>query len=770
MTSVLAPGPRRRGSHRLPRALQWVAVVAAIAVIATLLILMSRGRQPAATLKVGGLSTGDIETVVGTGANASSGDGGPAVSAGVVHPAGLAYDRNQNLIIVDSSDDQIRMLGGSTGTFYGEITTVGSIYTIAGDGIRGSGGYGHAAIRAKLALSQTSQVVADAEGNLLFADSGNGRIDVIAGSTGDFYGEAMVAGNLYTLVGGGTVRPTPNPGINPESALLENPNGVGIDPNGNVVLSDSDNGSIDVLAQASGTFWGRSMTSGFLYRIGGTDRNGRVTSCSAGRSALATAAVLGAPAGLDVDSAGNIVVALSGARCVAVLAAEKGVAYGNMMVAGHLYPIAGGGSGALGDGGPALDATLVDPVAVTLDSTGDVLVTDAGNAGDGNRIRLIGESISGYWGVVVRPQMISTVAGTGVPGFSGDDGPAKQATLSQPAGIALDDGGDLVISDSGDNRVQEVIGAILPDAGTTPSAPLPTAQQGVIPVAVATTTTVKPTTTTAPETTTTVKPTATTTVKPTTTTTGKQVVSPTTASTVQPGDGYRLIAASGLVIPAGDAPDPRPGAVAGAFTKVVAAAAAPHLDRFWEVAANGLVMAFNGAVSYGSPTSLSAPIVAAGATVTGNGYWLISSDGTVHAFGDAGHFAPVTLSSSSPIVSMTVDPSGEGYWLVAADGTIYPEGNTHNYGTIEGVTITTIAATPNGKGYWLGSSSGKVYAFGDAGSFGGITSAIVAIIPAPGGTGYWLINKAGGVGNEGSAPALALQSHPVPPIATAIAG
>ncbi|MGH3158836.1 MAG: hypothetical protein ACRDNF_20010, partial [Streptosporangiaceae bacterium] len=91
-------------------------------------------------------------------------------------------------------------VAASTGTFYGQAMTVGNIYTVAGDGQRGSSGDGGPATAAELVLSS---VAADAAGNLVIADGGNERVRVVAASTGTFYGQAMTAGYIYTVAGDG---------------------------------------------------------------------------------------------------------------------------------------------------------------------------------------------------------------------------------------------------------------------------------------------------------------------------------------------------------------------------------------------------------------------------------------------------------------------------------------------------------------------------------------------------------------------------------------
>jgi hypothetical protein len=113
--------------------------------------------------------------------------------------------------------------------------TAGDIYTVAGTGTLGYSGDGGPATAAE--LSDPADVTLDAAGNLVIADSGNGRVRVVAAASGTFYGQAMTVGDIYTVAGTGT------PGYSGDggpatSAELGNPQGVAVDGAGNLMIAD----------------------------------------------------------------------------------------------------------------------------------------------------------------------------------------------------------------------------------------------------------------------------------------------------------------------------------------------------------------------------------------------------------------------------------------------------------------------------------------------------------------------------------------------------
>jgi hypothetical protein len=178
---------------------------------------------------------------------------------------------------------------------------------------------------------------------------------------------------------------------------------------------------------------------------------------------------------------------------------------------------------------------------------------------------------------------------------------------------------------------------------------------------------------------------------------------------------------------------------------------------YWTATADGRVLAFGNAVSYGSLAGarLNAPISGMAATPTGKGYWLMGGDGGVFTYGDARFFGSTgAMKLNAPVVRLEPTPTGKGYWLLATDGGIFTFGDADFYGSTGGMKLNQpvvgMAATPTGKGYWLVAADGGIFTFGDAGFHGStgsmkLNSAIASMAPGPRGKGYWLVARDGGV-------------------------
>jgi sugar lactone lactonase YvrE len=191
---------------------------------------------------------------------------------------------------------------------------------------------------------------------------------------------------------------------------------VALDATGNLYIADGGNGRI------------RKVSGGTITTVAGNGRG-----VFSGDGGPATSASLHSPTGVALDSAGNLYIADRGNNRI------------RKVTGGTITTVAGNGTmGFSGDGGPATSASLV-PVAVTVDSAGNIYVADS----FGNRIR----KISGG--------TITTVAGNGTMGFSGDGGPATSASLGNPfygtLGVSVDAAGNLYIADNGNNRIREVL-------------------------------------------------------------------------------------------------------------------------------------------------------------------------------------------------------------------------------------------------------------------------------------------------------------------------
>jgi hypothetical protein len=178
------------------------------------------------------MSAGDIYTVAGDGNWGFSGDGGPAVKAGML-PSAVATDPSGNLIITDWNSRRVRLVAVRTGTMYGRTMTAGDIYTIAGTGDEGSSGSGGPARNASFDI--LDGVTADRHGNVIFTDNVSGVVWVLAVTNGSFYGQAMTAGDVYIAAGGGASLGDGGPAT---SALLSSPSSVAVSPTGSLLVTD----------------------------------------------------------------------------------------------------------------------------------------------------------------------------------------------------------------------------------------------------------------------------------------------------------------------------------------------------------------------------------------------------------------------------------------------------------------------------------------------------------------------------------------------------
>ena len=394
-------------------------------------------------------ASGIITTVAGTGRYGYSGDGGPAVAAELSNPQGVAVDGAGNLYIAETYNDRIR-----------RVDLSGTIATIAGTGERGNSGDGGPAVQAQLA--EPSGVAVDSVGNLYIADRRNHRIRRVdpsgtiatiagtgeAGFSGDngLAKDAMLrlphdvamdgAGNLYIADWGNhrIRRVDPSGTIATIAEPLSNPQGMAVDRTGNLYIAETGNHLIR-----------RVDPSGTISTIAGTRNFHPWRGGFSGDGGPAVAAELHYPQGVAVDGAGNLYIADQYNECIR-----------RVDPWGIISTIAGPtGEGYSGDGGPAVAARLSWPRDVAVDGAGNLYIADRGN----NCIRRVDPS-----------GIITTIAGTcsGAGGYSGDNGPAVAARLSLPSGVAVDGAGDLYIADTNNYRIRRVDarGIITTIAGT----------------------------------------------------------------------------------------------------------------------------------------------------------------------------------------------------------------------------------------------------------------------------------------------------------------
>ena len=329
----------------------------------------------------------------------------------------MAVDASGNLFIADTNNHSIRRVDAAT-----EVIT-----TVAGTGTQGFSGDGGPATSAS--LSFPVDVAVDASGNLFIAETGNHRIRRVDAAT-----------EVITTVAGTSTPGFSGDGGPATSSSLANPRGVAVDAFSNLFIADRGNGRI---RRVDGV-------TGVITTVAGTSTPG-----FSGDGGPATSAKL-SPSGVAVDAVGSLYIVSGNHRIRRVDGATE-----------VITTVAGTGGffgGFSGDGGPATSASLSSPAGVVVDAMGSLYIADSGN----HRIRRVDADT----------EVITTVAGSGTPGFTGDGGPATSASLRGPGAIALDASGNLFIS--ADNRVRRVEG-IAAGASTPTPTPVPgLGQWGII--------------------------------------------------------------------------------------------------------------------------------------------------------------------------------------------------------------------------------------------------------------------------------------------------
>jgi len=379
-----------------------------------------------------------ITTIAGQdGKNGSTGDGGAAVAALLNMPQQVCVDTAGNIYIVELAG-YVRRIDAKTGV----------ITTIAGNGGPNFGGDGGLALAASLV--RPTGIAVDSAGNLYIADAGdirirkiatNGIISTIAGTgnavEGGDGGSATKAsfvalgelaidrqGNLFlidgdrvrrisaatgiitTVAGNGTAGISGDGGLATQ-AVINTPSGLALDSAGNLYIADTGNRRIRLV----------TASSGVISTIAGTSLNGD--------GGLAAGAILNSLQGVATNSAGDLFIA--GGSVVRKVSAATGI----------ISTYAGGGTSTQ-SGVSALQAKM-NPLSLAFDSAGNLMVGEVGLI---QRIDTAGT--------------VTTIAGTGVPGFSGDGGLATSAQVAFVSGLAIDSAGRVVFTDAGNKRLRRI--------------------------------------------------------------------------------------------------------------------------------------------------------------------------------------------------------------------------------------------------------------------------------------------------------------------------
>jgi sugar lactone lactonase YvrE len=386
-------------------------------------------------------STGTINTYAGDGLDGATGSGGPAIGAAIGYPVGLRLDAGKLYIST------------GLGFIWAVDLNTQIINIVAGTGVGAFNGDGNRALATS--FNQPNGLISDGAGGLFVADSGNNRLRHLDSNQ-----------TVTTVAGGGIADGGPATGasLNFSSTFSH----IAFDPEGNLYIADIGNCRIRKVS-----------TSGIISTFAGVGLSGY-----GGDNGPARSAYLNLPEAVAADVHGNIYIADTGnnvirkvdsggtittflteftsgtsaesARAVALAFDSSGNLYASdglfaiwkitssgtsTIVAGILYNL-----GYNGDGIPATQASLFLPTGVAVDKSGNVFVSDWLN----NRIRKVDTS-----------GIISTIAGTGISGFSGDGGPGTSAELFEPSDVATDSAGNIYIADWINYRVR-----VLDSSGT----------------------------------------------------------------------------------------------------------------------------------------------------------------------------------------------------------------------------------------------------------------------------------------------------------------
>ena len=376
-------------------------------------------------------SSGSLRRVAGTCHAGFSGDGGPATGAQVSWPKGLALDTNGNLYIADNLGCRIR-----------KVTKDGIITTIAGTGACNlSPDDGSPATSAT--LNNPNAIAVAPSGSIYVAEysrirkfsPGGAITTVVGGLSGSLAFD--FAGSLYVASGSQIFKATADGGV---TTVAGRANTIGDTGDGGPALNATFDSIVGMAINPAGDL---IIADGTIRRISPDGIVHTIASAASCDVASLYRAWAGGVGEVAVDPSGNIYV---------------GVLLGDVLrritPAGIVGDVAGTDHpGYVGDGGPAMEAQLSTPQDVAVDAAGNLYIADYGNS----RVRKVSPA-----------GVITTVAGNGTAGFSGDGGPATSAQLGGPTALAIDSAGNLFVSEYLNNRVRKVNpdGIISTAAGT----------------------------------------------------------------------------------------------------------------------------------------------------------------------------------------------------------------------------------------------------------------------------------------------------------------
>ena len=298
-------------------------------------------------------------TVVGTGAHLD-------------RPDGIAEDALGDLFIADTGHCRVREVPARPGTSFGRRVEAGRPVTVAGGPCGGPGAH-----------PAPSALAVDAGGDLFIASGAGNRVEELPAHTGRSLGTPVTAGGLVAVAGTGT----PGGGGDGGPARLselDDPTGIAVDPQGDLLIDDTADCRLRLVAASDGVRYGRTVVAGHIQTVAGT-----ATCGSAGDGGAASGAQLWDPGALAVDAEGDVALADQGNRSIRLLASHTGSFYGVPLAADHLGTVAGEGSYGpyLADGlGATSEVGETDfPTGLAFDARADLFIAD----GDMHAIRLL---------------------------------------------------------------------------------------------------------------------------------------------------------------------------------------------------------------------------------------------------------------------------------------------------------------------------------------------------------------------------------------------
>lgn len=392
-----------------------------------------------ATIRQVNASTGIINTIAGSGTYGYSGDGGPAISAYFLDITGLSFDAAGNLFLADTGNSIIRKIAATNGV----ISTSSIVSTVAGtipqNGVR-SGYTGDGGPATSATLSNPTSIALDSSGNLFISDTANSVIRKVTTSNGV----------INTVAGNNTCASLGGDGGAATDMSICFPAGIAVDSGGNLFIADRFNRIREVLpvaappnAQAAAPTF--SLASGNY----GGPQSVTISDTTPGASIYVT--VDGTMPTTGSAFGYSLPINVTGALTIKAIATAPGYLTSPTATATYtvttfspvITTVAGSGvQGFYGAGGPALDAIFSSPRGVALDKNGNLYLSDSTNAV--------------VWRISATTGTASIFAGTGIPGYLGDGGPAASAMLDYPEGLAFDGAGNLYIADTSNDVIRKV--------------------------------------------------------------------------------------------------------------------------------------------------------------------------------------------------------------------------------------------------------------------------------------------------------------------------